>query len=128
MPQRAQTKAERQGIACAGNWILDTIHTISHWPEKSGVALIESQHVGLGGGPANVAMALKAMNVQYSVQPIGLIGAGALGDEVVRLCVEAGLPVDGLQRTTNATTSQTHVMNVQGYPSGGGRLTGFLGR
>ena len=37
-----------------------------------------------------------------------------MGDEVVRLCAEAGLPVDGLRRTTRATTSQTHVMNVQG--------------
>ncbi|GAA6161867.1 PfkB family carbohydrate kinase [Ruegeria sp. HU-ET01832] len=109
-----QPKKERQGIACAGNWILDTVHSISHWPEKSGLALIKNQHVDLGGGPANVALGLKAMGVSYQVIPIGLIGAGALGDEVLRLCAEAGLPLDGLLRTTRATTSQTHVMNVQG--------------
>ncbi len=105
---------QRQGVACAGNWVLDTIHTLSHWPEKSGLALISAQHIGLGGGPANVAVGLKAMKAQYPVLPIGLIGAGALGDEVVRLCHEAGLPAEELRRTSRATTSQTHVMNVPG--------------
>ncbi len=114
MPKHVQKKVERLGVACAGNWILDTVHTISHWPEKSDLARIETQHVGLGGGPANVALGLKAMKVSYPIWPIGLIGAGALGDEVLRLCKEAGLPLDGLQRTTQAATSQTHVMNVPG--------------
>jgi len=114
MTQSAQPEKERQGIACAGNWVLDTVHTISHWPEKSGLAIIESQNIDLGGGPANVALSLKAIGVSYPVIPIGLIGAGAMGDEVVRLCAEAGLPIESLRRTARATTSQTHVMNVQG--------------
>ena len=108
------SRTEKKGIACAGNWILDTVHTISHWPEKSGLALILSQHIGLGGGPANLAAGLKAMNVPYPILPIGLIGAGASGDEVLRLCREAGLPLEGLSRTSKATTSQTHVMNLPG--------------
>lgn len=114
MSERAVSRSEKYGIACAGNWILDTVHTISHWPEKSGLALISSQHMGLGGGPANVAAGLKAMNVPYPVLPIGLIGAGASGDEVLRLCREAGLPLEGISRTSKATTSQTHVMNLPG--------------
>ncbi|MDU8914155.1 carbohydrate kinase family protein [Aestuariicoccus sp. MJ-SS9] len=114
MPQTAQPDRKRKGIACAGNWILDTVHTISHWPEKSGLAIIESQHIDLGGGPANVALGLKAIGASYPIIPIGLIGAGAMGDEVVRLCAEARLPIKSLRRTTRATTSQTHVMNVQG--------------
>lgn len=108
------SKAERNGVACAGNWILDTVHTISHWPEKSGLSLISSQHIGLGGGPANVAAGLKAMNVEYPILPIGLIGSGASGDEVLRLCKEVGLPLNGISRTANAATSQTHVMNLPG--------------
>ncbi|SIT05439.1 hypothetical protein SAMN05421759_11287 [Roseivivax lentus] len=96
MTPNGPMKAERIGVASAGNWILDTVHTISHWPEKSGLALIAAQHVGLGGGPANVAVGLKAMKAGYPVLPIGLVGAGALGDEVLRLCREAGLPVEGL--------------------------------
>ena len=107
-------KAERHGVACAGNWILDTVHTISHWPEKSGLSLISSQHIGLGGGPANVAAGLKAMKVEYPILPIGLIGTGASGDEVLRLCQEVGLPLDGISRTADAATSQTHVMNLPG--------------
>ncbi|MDA7428652.1 carbohydrate kinase family protein [Primorskyibacter aestuariivivens] len=114
MLETVPREKKRQGIACAGNWILDTVHTISHWPEKSGLAIIESQHIDLGGGPANVALGLRAMGVSYPVIPIGLIGSGGMGGEVLRLCVEAGLPIDGMKRTTLATTSQTHVMNVQG--------------
>ncbi len=107
-------RSEKSGVACAGNWILDTVHTISHWPEKSGLSLISSQHIGLGGGPANVAAGLKAMKVEYPIVPIGLIGTGASGDEVLRLCQEAGLPLDGISRTADAATSQTHVMNLPG--------------
>ena len=114
MPENDRIDTERKGVACAGNWVLDTVHTISHWPEKSSLALISSQHIGLGGGPANVAVGLKAMGAAYPILPIGLVGAGALGDEVLRLCSEAGLPTEGLQRTSDATTSQTHVMNVHG--------------
>lgn len=112
--QVKNSRAEKNGVACAGNWILDTVHTISHWPEKSGLSLISSQHIGLGGGPANVAAGLKAMKVEYPILPIGLIGTGASGDEVLRLCQEAGLPSDGISRTADAATSQTHVMNLPG--------------
>lgn len=111
MPQPA-TDASRAGIACAGNWILDVVHTIPEWPEKSGLARIEKQHTGLGGGPANVAAGLMAMQVPYPVVPVGLIGAGALGDEIVRLCREAGLDPAAIRRTADAATAQTHVMNV----------------
>ncbi len=114
MSKLEQKNIERRGIACAGNWILDTVHTISHWPDRSGLALINSQHVDLGGGPANIALGLKAMQAHYPIIPVGLIGAGALGEEVRRFCLEAGLPIDGLCQTDRATTSQTHVMNVQG--------------
>ena len=114
MIDRSHGKIKSSGIACAGNWILDVVHDISHWPEKSGLSLISAQHTGLGGGPANVACDLAAMGVPYQVVPLGLVGAGALGDEVLRLCREAGLPVERIARTSEAATSQTHVMNLPG--------------
>ena len=54
------------------------------------------------------------MQVPYPVLPIGLIGSGTLGDEVLRLCKETGLSIEFIQRTAKATTSQTHVMNLPG--------------
>ena len=103
-----------RGIACAGNWILDVIHDIPAWPGKSELVRIGAQVPGLGGGAANVAAGLAAMGVDYPVVPVGLIGAGRLGDELLSLAAGAGLDTARLLRTTAAATSQTHVMNVPG--------------
>ena len=32
----------RRGIACAGNWILDIVHDIPVWPEKSDLVRIRA--------------------------------------------------------------------------------------
>lgn len=104
----------RRGIACAGNWILDIVHDIPAWPEKSDLVQISKQVSGLGGGPANVSAGLVAMGVAYPVVPVGLVGARSLGDEMIELCAEAGLDTARIGRTSAATTSQTHVMNVPG--------------
>ncbi|MBA4489415.1 carbohydrate kinase family protein [Paracoccus sp. S1E-3] len=104
----------RAGIACAGNWILDVVHDIPVWPEKSDLVQIRAQTSGLGGGPANVAAGLVAMGADYPVVPVGLVGARALGDEMIALARAAGLEVARIGRTAKATTAQTHVMNVPG--------------
>ena len=104
----------RRGIACAGNWILDVIHDIPAWPETSELVEITAQTAGLGGGPANVSAGLVGMGVEYPVVPVGLLGAGTLGDEVLSLAADAGLDTARLRRTADAKTSQTHVMNVPG--------------
>ncbi|TKW67068.1 MAG: carbohydrate kinase family protein [Paracoccus denitrificans] len=108
------TSRERRGIACAGNWILDIVHDIPAWPEKSDLVQITKQVSGLGGGPANVAAGLMAMGAGYPVVPVGLVGARSLGDEMLALAQEAGLDTARIGRTSAATTSQTHVMNVPG--------------
>lgn len=104
----------RRGIACAGNWILDIVHDIPVWPEKSDLVRISAQKSGLGGGPANVSAGLVAMGVDYPVVPVGLVGAGMLGTEMIALAQAAGLDVARIGRTARATTAQTHVMNVPG--------------
>ncbi len=104
----------RRGVACAGNWILDTVHEIPAWPDKSDLVSISAQTSGLGGGGANVSANLVAMGVEYPVRPVGLIGTGWIGDEVLALCEAAGLDTAWISRTDVAATSQSHVMNVPG--------------
>ena len=53
-------KATRRGIACAGNWIVDIVHTIDAWPQKSDLVHIRAEVIGVGGGAANVALDLAA--------------------------------------------------------------------
>lgn len=104
----------RRGIACAGNWILDIVHDIPAWPEKSDLVRISAQTSGLGGGPANVSAGLVAMGADYPVVPVGLVGARALGDGMIAMAQAAGLDTARIGRTDRATTAQTHVMNVPG--------------
>lgn len=104
----------RRGVACVGNWIVDMVHDIPQWPNKSDLVTIGQQSVGLGGGAANVAADLIAMGARYPVIPVGLIGAGPMGDQVLELCHAAGMQTDRIARTDRATTSHTHVMNIPG--------------
>ncbi|MDD7972029.1 carbohydrate kinase family protein [Roseinatronobacter alkalisoli] len=104
----------RRGVACAGNWILDIVHDISAWPEKSELVRILGQTSGLGGGAANVAANLVAMGANYPVVPIGLIGTDFIGDEVLAHCKAAGLDTARIVQTEAAATSQSHVMNLPG--------------
>ena len=104
----------QRGIVCAGNWIVDIIHDISQWPEKSDLVSITSQTVGVGGGAANVAFNLTALQVDYPIWPAGLLGCDNHSDLVRRACHDVGLPVEQLGSITNVCTAHTHVMNVPG--------------
>ena len=104
----------RKGIVCAGNWIVDIVHDIPSWPDKSDLAVISHESVGIGGGAANVALNLAALDAGYPILPMGLIGNDEHGETVVRSCGDAGLPLDGLVRLDGISTAHTHVMNVPG--------------
>lgn len=104
----------RWGIVCAGNWIVDIIHDIPAWPSKSDLVGISNQTVGVGGGAANVTFDLAALNVDYPVYPVGLLGQDTHGETVLQFCHEAGLPVDNLCSVASLSTAHTHVMNVPG--------------
>lgn len=104
----------RRGIVCAGNWIVDIIHDISEWPTKSDLVVITGQTVGVGGGAANVAFDLAALQVDYPIWPAGLLGCDTHGDIVRNACLDAGLSVEQLGMITEVCTAHTHVMNVPG--------------
>lgn len=103
----------QRGIVCAGNWIVDIIHDISHWPEESDLVNISGQTIGVGGGAANVAFNLAALQVDYPVLPAGLLGHDNHGELVRSACHEVGLPVEQLSSIPKVCTAHTHVMNVQ---------------
>lgn len=105
---------QRSGIVTAGNWIVDIVHDIPAWPDKSDLVVISQESVGIGGGAANIALNLSALGVDYPIVPLGLLGADEHGETVLRICREAGLPVDKLARMDAVSTAHTHVMNVPG--------------
>ncbi|MEM9573950.1 MAG: carbohydrate kinase family protein [Pseudomonadota bacterium] len=105
---------QRSGIVCAGNWIVDIVHDIPAWPNKSDLVVIAQESVGIGGGAANVALNLAGLNVSYPIVPVGLLGGDEHGQTVFRICRDAGLPTEGLVSLAGVSTAHTHVMNVPG--------------
>lgn len=104
----------RKGIICAGNWIVDIVHTIDAWPRKSDLVHIRDEVVGVGGGPANVAIDLARMGFADPLYGVGLIGQDLHAQVVLGACRNAGIDDTGLRQTNRAPTSHTHVMTVPG--------------
>lgn len=112
------------GIACAGNWILDRVKTIDNWPNERELASILEESIGPGGSPFNVLIDLKKMGANFPLLGMGCIGRDAAGDEIIHICEKYSLDTRYLTRISNAATSYTDVMNVKN----GGSRTFFHSR
>lgn len=104
----------RAGVICAGNWIVDIVHNISHWPQESDLVRIASQHMSIGGGPANVISALARLEPGFPLWPLGAIGDDEFGQYVLDSCRAQGLPTDRFIVKPGLATAHTHVMSVPG--------------
>ena len=104
----------RRGIACAGNWIVDIVHTIEAWPAKSDLVRIVDEVEGTGGGAANVMLSLAAFRAGVPLWAIGLVGMDRHAATVRWAVKGAGAGLDHLAETDRAPTAHTHVMNLPG--------------
>ncbi|EJC74267.1 sugar kinase, ribokinase [Rhizobium leguminosarum bv. trifolii WSM2012] len=102
------------GIVCAGNFIVDRVHTLSYWPEQGNLAHILHQDLGVGGGAANVVTDLASLGFPAKLAAAGCIGADQDGEIVKARLAVAGVDVDGLTALADRVTAHTHVMNVPG--------------
>lgn len=110
-----------QGLLAAGNFIVDEVKMISHWPDQDTLASIHSEQRANGGGPYNVLKNLAAMGADFPLKAAGLIGEDAHGAWILEDCRQHGIDVQALQVTAQASTSYTDAMTVQGS----GRRTFF---
>lgn len=104
----------RRGVACAGNWIVDIVHTIEAWPAKSDLVRILDEVEGTGGGAANVMLSLAAFRAGLPLWAIGLVGMDRHAATVRWAVAGAGAGLDHLAETDRAPTAHTHVMNLPG--------------
>jgi sugar/nucleoside kinase (ribokinase family) len=104
----------RNGIACAGNWIVDIVHTIEAWPQKSDLVHIRAEATGVGGGAANVALDLAAFQTGLPLYAVGLLGRDTHAQICRDACKKAGVDTQWLAETTAQPTAHTQVMNVPG--------------
>lgn len=112
MPDR--TAPMPGGIACAGNWIVDIVHTIDAWPQKSDLVHIRSETVGVGGGAANVVLGLAAFQTGVPLYAVGLLGRDPHADICRSTCASAGVDTGWLGQSPDQPTAHTLVMTVPG--------------
>lgn len=106
-------KPERAGLLAGGNFIVDQLKLIDHYPEQDRLAFVSSQSRTNGGGPYNVLKDLAAMGARFPLAAIGMVGDDENGrwiQEDLRAC---GIDIGQLHVTTEAATSYTDVFSVE---------------
>lgn len=114
----------RRGLLAGGNWLIDLIKIIDHYPAQDSLASVISQSLGNGGGPYNVLKDLRKMGVEYPLEAAGLVGDDAYGRMIGEECRELGIDARQLRITREVPTAYTDVMTVAGT----GRRTFFHNR
>ena len=103
----------RHGILAGGNWIVDKLKTIDHYPQQDSLANILGESVGNGGSPFNILVDLARLGAAFPLSGVGLIGDDAEGRWVREVCVGHGVDTSRLMVCREAPTSYTDVMTVR---------------
>lgn len=104
--------ADRRGILCAGNWIIDHVKSISFWPAQETLANILSEQRGTGGSAYNVAVDLARFEVDVPVLGLGLVGDDPDGRFILSDCDGWGIDRRFLRTHPERGTAYTDVMAV----------------
>jgi sugar/nucleoside kinase (ribokinase family) len=111
----------RQGVLCAGLWLVDYLKEIDHYPSPSRLAKISGVARSNGGGAFNVAVDLAKLGGSFPIQSAGVVGRDADGDWIEAHCRSYNIDTTGLRRHPAQPTSFTDVMTERGS----GRRTFF---
>lgn len=104
---------DRTGVACAGNWIVDHVKIVDHWPAPGNLANILSQERGTGGAPFNVLVDLATLRPGIPLEAVGLVGDDSDGEWIRELVRPLARDVSGLRTRAGTPTSYTDVMTVE---------------
>jgi sugar/nucleoside kinase (ribokinase family) len=105
---------ERYGIVGAGNWILDKIKTISHWPGEGNLCSIVDETSSPGGGPCNVLFDIAAIDPAFPLYAAGRVGHDADGEVLINEIKKRNINMDAMIVTDGVSTSYTDVMSGEG--------------
>jgi sugar/nucleoside kinase (ribokinase family) len=111
----------RRGLIAGGNWLVDQIKLIDHWPEQDTLAGISEEMRGNGGSPFNLLIDLAKLGAPFPLEGVGLVGDDEYGRWIEDQCATHHIDIRQLRRSTAAPTSYTDVMTV----AGSGRRTFF---
>jgi sugar/nucleoside kinase (ribokinase family) len=103
----------RCGILAGGNWIIDHVKIIDHFPAQDTLANILSESDGSGGSPYNILVDLAKLGATFPLEAAGLVGEDPDGHTILTDCADHGIHTAGLRKTPDAPTSYTDVMTVR---------------
>ena len=104
----------KRGIACAGNWIVDIVHTAPYWPNKGDLVRLAGCHIGVGGGAANVLTDLSSLGADFPLAALGRIGSDANGAVILDHIAKIGVKTNALVTVADNLTAYDQVINVAG--------------
>lgn len=105
--------SSRSGILAAGNFIVDYVKIVDHYPQQDMLASILSESQANGGGPYNVLKDLAAMQAGFPLAACGLVGDDANGRWIRQDCAAHSIDATQLHSTSERSTSYTDAMTVQ---------------
>ncbi len=108
------TADQRTGIACGGNWVVDLVKVIGHYPQENSIAYITEESRGGGGLGHNVTINLARFDASLPLHALGILGNDPYGDYLVSECRRyPNVNVDQLRRTGRDATAYTDVFSVK---------------
>lgn len=103
----------RQGIAVAGNLIVDYIKTIDSYPKEGNLSNIISIDKSVGGAPANVGIDLSKIDSSIPIKAIGVVGDDEDGQFIIDILKQNGIDTSQIKKDATIGTSFTDVMTVK---------------
>ncbi len=102
----------RDGIAIAGNLIVDFVKEIDVFPSEGMLSNIGNVQMSVGGCAANTSIDLKKMDASLQVEVLGMVGDDANGRYVTGELEKLGIGIEGVKVNGDTVTSFTDVMTV----------------
>jgi sugar/nucleoside kinase (ribokinase family) len=103
---------KRNGILCAGNFIVDRLRVVESWPEQDMLTSIISETFSNGGGPFNVLKDFSALESPFPLEAAGCVGNDPDGEWIIKDCRDAAIDTRQLHRVSGVPTSYTEVICV----------------
>ena len=104
---------ERKGIFVAGQWVVDQVKMVDHWPEPATLACIANTATGNGGYAYNLLMDLARLDPEIRLWGAGVVGDDPLGERVLRDCSQWNIHHGQIKVRDSAPTAFTDVMTEQ---------------
>ena len=104
---------ERRGILAGGNFIIDHIKVVDHYPEQEMLASILSESMSNGGGPYNVLKDLSLLGAKFPLSAAGLLGDDEAARWILDDCSRHHIDTSRLRLTSQSPTSYTDAYTVR---------------